>query len=112
VCHLPHVATRIAASEAIINPFTDLLLHDMGDALADTRPDFDAKPNDWRTPPLWGLGMLQTVSGHTNLLHDGRARGFTEAILWHGGEATKSRQAFIRLPSRDREAIIRFLQSL
>jgi CxxC motif-containing protein (DUF1111 family) len=76
----------------VIRPYTDLLLHDMGPELADGRPDFEASGSEWRTPPLWGLGLIETVNKHTYLLHDGRARGIEEAILWHGGEGEKSRE--------------------
>ena len=94
------------------HPFTDLLLHDMGDGLADGRPDGSASGSEWRTPPLWGLGLLGRVNGHDRLLHDGRARGFAEAILWHGGEAEKARETFRTATASDREALIAFLRSL
>jgi hypothetical protein len=93
-------------------PFTDLLLHDMGEALADNRPDGLATGSEWRTPPLWGLGLVPRVNGHDRLLHDGRARGFAEAILWHGGEAERARERFRNLEKREREALIAFLGSL
>ena len=93
-------------------PYTDLLLHDMGDGLADHRPEGMASGNEWRTPPLWGLGLTQTVSGHTFLLHDGRARDVLEAILWHGGEALQARDRVVALPKHDRDALLRFLNSL
>lgn len=115
-CHRPEWTTgrsEIAAlSEQRIFPYTDLLLHDMGDALADGRADFEASGREWRTPPLWGLGLLDTVSGHQRLLHDGRARGVDEAVLWHGGEAAWSRAQFVALPSEERDALRRFLRSL
>ena len=76
-----------AAADLVIHPYTDLLLHDMGEDLADGRPDYKATGREWRTPPLWGIGLLRTVNGHSDLLHDGRARNITEAILWHGGQA-------------------------
>lgn len=95
-----------------IHPYTDLLLHDMGEGLGDGRPDFEADGREWRTPPLWGLGLLRDVNGHERLLHDGRARGFAEAILWHGGEAVGARDAFSALPRADRDALIAFLRSL
>jgi CxxC motif-containing protein (DUF1111 family) len=95
-----------------IRPYTDLLLHDMGEGLADGRPDFAAGPRDWRTPPLWGIGLFETVNGHTNYLHDGRARNLSEAILWHGGEAQNAREAFVRMSRGDRDALLRFLRSL
>jgi CxxC motif-containing protein (DUF1111 family) len=94
------------------HPFTDLLLHDMGEALADNRPDHEATGREWRTPPLWGLGLVETVNGHNRLLHDGRARGFAEAILWHGGEADAAKEAFRKAAKEEREALVRFLGSL
>ncbi len=95
-----------------IRPFTDLLLHDMGEGLSDGRPDYLAEPREWRTPPLWGLGLLETVNEHTFLLHDGRARDFAEAILWHDGEGFASRERFRALERTDRDALVRFLESL
>ena len=99
-------------SNQVIWPYTDLLLHDMGDGLADNRPEFEATGREWRTPPLWGLGWSRRVSGHENYLHDGRARTLSEAILWHGGEAETARQAFAKLPPRERQALTVFLESL
>ena len=99
-------------SSQTIHPFTDLLLHDMGDALADNRPDFEATGTEWRTPPLWGLGLVETVNGHNTLLHDGRARDFAEAILWHGGEAEAAREQFRTADKETRDALILFLKSL
>jgi CxxC motif-containing protein (DUF1111 family) len=96
----------------LIEPYTDLLLHDMGDSLADGYRTFSAGARDWRTAPLWGLGLRKAVNGNDNLLHDGRARSVTEAILWHGGEAEVSRQVFIAMKHRDRQALLRFLDSL
>lgn len=93
-------------------PYTDLLLHDMGEGLADNRPDGDASGKEWRTPPLWGIGLVETVNGHTMFLHDGRARSIEEAVLWHDGEARQSRDYFIGLSSEERESVIRFLRSL
>lgn len=117
VCHVPELKTGPTAplpalADQIIHPYTDLLLHDMGEDLADHRPDFQAGGRDWRTAPLWGLGLSATVNGNANLLHDGRARNVTEAILWHGGEGAISRDAFRSLPASDRAAVLRFLQSL
>jgi CxxC motif-containing protein (DUF1111 family) len=89
-----------------------LLLHDMGPGLADGRPDFRAGGADWRTPPLWGIGISRQVNGSTSYLHDGRARNLVEAIVWHGGEASASRDLFAGMPKRDREALIAFVQSL
>jgi CxxC motif-containing protein (DUF1111 family) len=116
-CHLPTLVTgdipeAPALSAQRIHLYTDLLLHDMGPGLADDRPDFAADGREWRTAPLWGVGLIQTVNRHTNLLHDGRARGFAEAILWHGGEAESAREVFRSLPPEQRAALIRFLESL
>jgi CxxC motif-containing protein (DUF1111 family) len=116
-CHVPQMTTGnsntiSALNSQTIRPYTDLLLHDMGEDLADGRPDFVATGSEWRTPPLWGLGMIEVVNGHTFLLHDGRARNMEEAILWHGGEATQSRDAFIQLSKDDREKLLKFLKSL
>jgi CxxC motif-containing protein (DUF1111 family) len=88
------------------------LLHDMGEGLADHRPEGRATGTEWRTAPLWGIGLTETVSGHTYLLHDGRARDLQEAILWHGGEAQPARDSYASLPPEDRAALIRFLESL
>jgi CxxC motif-containing protein (DUF1111 family) len=118
VCHVPALRTAETfpalpqLANQTIHPYTDLLLHDMGDDLADGRPDFKAGPRDWRTPPLWGLGLSQTVNGSSAMLHDGRARTIVEAILWHGGEAAGSREAFSRQPRAEREALVRFVESL
>ena len=84
----------------------------MGEGLADGATDFDASGREWRTPPLWGIGLVETVNDHTMFLHDGRARNLTEAILWHGGEATESRESFRGLTKEEREALIKFLESL
>ncbi len=115
-CHTPAWETgdhpTIASlSQQTIFPYTDLLLHDMGEGLADNRPDFEATGREWRTPPLWGLGLIETVNGHTTLLHDGRARNISEAILWHGGEGEASKQAFVNMTAEERDALIRFLES-
>jgi len=96
----------------IIHPYTDLLLHDMGAGLADNRPDHTASGTEWRTPPLWGLGLQKTVNGHTSLLHDGRARNSEEAILWHDGEADASRQTFRKMSATERADLLTFLDSL
>ena len=95
-----------------IRPYTDLLLHDMGNELADNRPDFLATGNEWRTPPLWGIGLIKSINKHTFLLHDGRARNAEEAILWHGGEGEKSKNEFKKLSKSEREALLVFLESL
>jgi len=96
----------------VIAPFTDLLLHDMGPGLADNRPDFLASGQEWRTPPLWGIGLTETVNGHSYFLHDGRARSLLEAIMWHGGEAAPSASYVNGLSNADRQALITFLNSL
>ena len=96
----------------VIFPFTDLLLHDMGPGLADNRPEAQASGSEWRTPPLWGIGLVETVNGHTMFLHDGRARSLEEAILWHGGEARQALMLFMNLTAEERNAIIKFLESL
>jgi len=93
-------------------PYSDLLLHDMGEGLADDRAEGAATGREWRTPPLWGLGFTRIVSGHTQLLHDGRARTPLEAILWHGGEAQAARDRVVALPPVDRAALLAFLDSL
>ena len=117
-CHTPSLKTGTFQgelahlSEQTIWPYTDLLLHDMGAALADDRPDFDASGQEWRTPPLWGLGLSSKVNGVSHLLHDGRARNPEEAILWHGGEAAASTAAFVNAEREEREALIRFLETL
>lgn len=116
-CHRPTLRTGIHPTRAYlsnqtIHPFTDLLLHDMGPGLADGRPDFLATGQEWRTPPLWGLGLIRVTNKHEFLLHDGRARGPAEAILWHGGEAEKARERFRTLAKPERDALIAFLRSL
>lgn len=120
-CHRPSYTTgealfpslsSKALSDQEITPYTDLLLHDMGPALADGRPDFAANGQQWRTPPLWGIGLLPAVNNHQRLLHDGRARGVAEAILWHGGEAEQAREQFRHLSAQDREALVKFVESL
>lgn len=112
-CHTPrhvtgHHPERPELSGQTIWPYTNLLLHDMGDGLADGTPEGKL----WRTTPLWGLGLTETVSGHTYLLHDGRARGILEAVLWHGGEAQAARDRVVKLGKSDREALLAFLGSL
>jgi CxxC motif-containing protein (DUF1111 family) len=115
-CHMPTLESGAhnlpEVSNQVFHPFTDLLLHDMGDGLADNRPDFAASGSEWRTPPLWGLGLVPVVNNHQFLLHDGRANGFAEAILWHGGEAEAAKEHFRTAPKAEREALIAFLQSL
>lgn len=99
-------------SKQTIHPFTDMLLHDMGKGLADGRADFEADGNEWRTPPLWGIGLQHAVNGHTRFLHDGRARDVSEAILWHGGEGERAKEAFRTLSKAEREALLAFINSL
>lgn len=99
-------------AEQTIHPFTDLLLHDMGEGLSDGRPDFLANGSEWRTAPLWGIGLTKKVTGHERFLHDGRARGFEEAILWHGGEAEQSKEVFRTMPKDARDDLVAFLKSL
>lgn len=116
-CHVPKYVTRRDAEQEemrfqLIWPYTDMLLHDMGDGLADGRPVGDANGREWRTAPLWGIGLTETVSGHSFFLHDGRARNLTEAILWHGGEAQASRDVFAALSPDDRADLLTFLKSL
>ena len=101
-----------ALSQQTIRPFTDLLLHDMGAGLDDDRGDFAASGAEWRTPPLWGLGLVESINGALFLMHDGRARGFAEAILWHGGQADGAKEAFRTAPKTDRDALLAFLASL
>ncbi len=116
-CHIPdqHTAVDVsfpAVSNQLIHPYTDLLLHDMGPALADNRPDFKADGNEWRTAPLWGIGLTQKVNGHSNFLHDGRARNLLEAVMWHGGEAEASKKQVAGMSAADRSDLIKFLESL
>nr|WP_306481611.1 di-heme oxidoredictase family protein [Limnobacter sp.] len=121
VCHRPSYTTGkvpfpALSSKALegqeIWPYTDLLLHDMGEGLADNRPDFKANGRQWKTPPLWGIGLIPDVNNHMRLLHDGRADGVEEAILWHGGEAEESKNRFMNFSAEDRAALIRFVESL
>jgi CxxC motif-containing protein (DUF1111 family) len=115
-CHTPtqrtHDSDIAALADQTFHPYTDLLLHDLGPGLADGRPDFDATGSEWRTPPLWGLGLIDDVNSERFLLHDGRARTIAEAILWHGGEAEDAREAFRVAPVADREALLAFLEAL
>jgi CxxC motif-containing protein (DUF1111 family) len=106
------VLTVPEVENQVIFPFTDMLLHDMGEGLADNRPDFLATGREWKTRPLWGLGLTKTVNLLAGFLHDGRARSLEEAILWHGGEAEMTRETFRNLPKTDRDALIAFLRSL
>jgi CxxC motif-containing protein (DUF1111 family) len=125
-CHRPDIITTGKApgwpelSGQAIRPYTDLLLHDMGPALADSVTESaaaadaaaGAAASEWRTPPLWGLGLAPIVNGEIRLLHDGRARSFEEAILWHAGEAASARDRFSTLPRARRDALMTFLASL
>ncbi|MGB0218245.1 MAG: di-heme oxidoredictase family protein [Sinimarinibacterium flocculans] len=116
-CHVPKYVTRRDAAQPehrfqLIWPYTDLLLHDMGEDLADHRPEGLADGREWRTPPLWGVGLAQTVNPRASFLHDGRARSLLEAILWHGGEAQAARDRVVRMTPQQRADLIRFLESL
>jgi CxxC motif-containing protein (DUF1111 family) len=111
-CTACHVASFPSLSKQPGQPYTDLLLHDMGEGLADKRPEFKASGNEWRTPPLWGIGLTEKINGHTRFLHDGRARNLMEAILWHSGEAEPSRDKVLTMDKAQREALLRFLNSL
>ena len=116
-CHTPKYVTRRDAaiggtSFQLIWPYTDLLLHDMGEGLADGRPEWQANGREWRTAPLWGIGLTETVNGHTFFLHDGRARNLLEAILWHGGEAQAARDAVVAMTPEERDDLLAFIGSL
>lgn len=116
-CHRPSLPTgdyppMPALGGRTIHAYTDLLLHDMGEGLADNLPDGAANGREWRTPPLWGIGLVPTVNGHSYFLHDGRARSLMEAVLWHGGEAAAARRAVIGWSETDRAALVAFLMSL
>jgi CxxC motif-containing protein (DUF1111 family) len=116
-CHVATFQTRAITDlpelgRMTIHPYTDLLLHDLGEALSDQRPTFAAAGREWRTPPLWSLGLISKVNGHNCLLHDGRARGVLEAVLWHGGEAASAQAAFVRMTAAERRDLITFVESL
>lgn len=116
-CHTQKYITGNTSPFAFLNnqtiyPYTDLLLHDMGSELADGRPDFLANGNEWRTPPLWGIGLSELVNGHTSLLHDGRARNILEAIMWHGGEAENQKTEVAKLSKKERDDLVKFVSSL
>ena len=116
-CHVPaHVTHRLEGqpeqSFQLIWPYTDMLLHDMGPDLDDAKPEARAEGAEWRTPPLWGIGLTEVVSGEVALLHDGRARNVLEAVLWHGGEAAAAREHVVGLSPEDRAALIAFVESL
>ncbi len=116
-CHLPRMVSgahpdQPLLSHMVFHPYSDFLLHDMGKGLADDRPDFKASGREWRTPPLWGIGLTEQVGRHAFFLHDGRARSLMEAILWHGGEATPARKKVRAMDQAERTALIAFLKSL
>jgi CxxC motif-containing protein (DUF1111 family) len=115
-CHMPKQKTGPSAISALDNQiifaYTDLLLHDMGEGLADNRPDFLASGSEWKTRPLWGIGLTQLINGHTEFLHDGRARNIEEAILWHGGEAQKAKDKYKQLTAKQRSDLLEFINSL
>lgn len=115
-CHTVTQHTGSAAIEGIANqeihPYTDLLIHDMGSGLADGRPDYEASGSQWRTPALWGIGLAQTVTANVTFMHDGRARTFEEAIMWHGGEAQAAHDNFAAASASDRAALVAFLGTL
>lgn len=116
-CHTPKYITPRKTSEPeqarqLIWPYTDLLLHDMGEGLADNSPEGKANGREWRTPPLWGIGLTPAVNEHSFYLHDGRARNLLEAILWHGGEAKPSQQRVINMSIKERQQLLRFIESL
>ncbi len=116
-CHTPMIKTGHAGrieifKQQTIYPFSDGLLHDMGEELSDGRPDYEASGREWRTRPLWGIGLTQTINPRAGFLHDGRARTLEEAILFHGGEAASSRAKFANLPKSKRQQLISFLRSL
>lgn len=116
-CHTPNFVTQESEefphlSGQQIWPYTDLLLHDMGPELADNRPDYQATGSEWRTPPLWGVGLSKSVNGSDHLLHDGRALGVEAAIVWHGGEAETTKQKFVNLSRAKRGALVKFVESL
>jgi CxxC motif-containing protein (DUF1111 family) len=121
VCHRPSYTTAQPPFPALsspkvagltIWPYTDLLLHDMGATLSDGRPDGQANGHQWKTPPLWGIGLIRDVNGHQRLLHDGRADGVLEAVLWHGGEAEGAKQQVLKMSAAERAALVKFVESL
>jgi CxxC motif-containing protein (DUF1111 family) len=116
-CHTPKFVTMRGTPDKaqafqLIWPYSDFLLHDMGEGLADGQRVGEASGSEWRTPPLWGIGLTVTVNGNAFYLHDGRARTLAEAILWHGGEGQKARDRFAGAAAADRDALIKFLESL
>ncbi len=116
-CHTPKYITATnddlpELSHQLIWPYTDMLLHDMGEGLADNRPESLANGREWRTPPLWGVGLTEVVNGHTYFLHDGRARSILEAILWHGGEAEQAKDKVVQMTPDQRKKLLTFVNSL
>ena len=117
-CHIPQLQTAThplypqTLPAQTISPYTDMLLHDMGEGMSDGRRDFLATPRQWRTAPLWGVGLIPIINGHSQYLHDGRARSLEEAILWHGGESEPMKQKFTKLSKKERQEILAFLNSL
>jgi CxxC motif-containing protein (DUF1111 family) len=124
LCHTPTLHTSQTLARLLdgtelkalagqtIHPYSDFLLHDMGPELGDDYSQFNATGDEWRTPPLWGLGLQEIVNGHTTYLHDSRARNLVEAIMWHGGEGDVSRVKFSRMSNEEREELLQFLKSL
>ena len=124
LCHIPTLTTKTEFTTLlngtqlpwlngqVIHPYSDYLLHDMGPEMDDGYPSGLAKGSEWRTTPLWGIGMLYTVNGHTQMMHDGRARNFVEAIMWHYGEGAVSKELFARMNKEDRDDLVTFLKSL
>lgn len=115
-CHTPKQVTGQSdvaiLSNQIFFPYSDFLLHDMGPDLADNRPDFLATGSEWKTPPLWGIGLTKVVNSKAQFLHDGRAKTILEAILWHGGEAQNAKNKFKKLTSKERNDLLNFMNSL
>ena len=116
-CHVPKYVTRRDADKPehrfqLIWPYTDLLLHDMGNGLADGVQEGGAQSREWRTPPLWGIGLTKLVNPDAGWLHDGRARTLLEAILWHGGEAKAAQKRVVAMTPEERQSLLRFLESL
>jgi CxxC motif-containing protein (DUF1111 family) len=116
-CHVPELYTGEfapfpALAHQTIHPYTDLLLHDMGEALADHRPDYLATGREWRTPPLWGIGLAQKIEPLAGFLHDGRAKTLLEAVLWHGGEGANAARQVKSMSGSERQALLEFLESL
>ena len=116
-CHVQKFTTsrdieNPSLSEQVIWPYSDFLLHNMGEDLADNLSEFNATGSEWRTPPLWGIGLTNVVNGHTNFLHDGRAQNILEAILWHGGEAENSKNKILKLSLSEVDQLVRFINSL